>query len=94
MTKKTIANGKEWTRRQVEEYKRLYNNYKVYAAVLSQVLEQIAKRYAPSAIVQIRPKSIANFAEKCQRKKAKYNEPVNSSLTCAAGESLFIPQMK
>jgi ppGpp synthetase/RelA/SpoT-type nucleotidyltranferase len=68
---------REWTRRQVEEYEKRLPSYLLFAKVLGQVLEKAAGKYAPLAIIQTRPKSIASFAEKCQRKKAKYREPVN-----------------
>jgi ppGpp synthetase/RelA/SpoT-type nucleotidyltranferase len=70
-------NWEEWTRSQVDECKKRYKNYKLYAEVLKKILKKIAKKYAPLAIVQTRPKSVASFAEKCQRKKAKYKDPVN-----------------
>lgn len=85
MTKKTDINCKEWTHQQVEEYKRRYNNYKLYAEVLEQVLKKAAKKLAPLAIVQTRPKAIASFAEKCQRKKAKYKDPVNQLTDLCGG---------
>ncbi len=85
MTKKTEAKSQEWTRRQVEEYKKRYKNYKLYAEVLELILKKAAKKLAPLAIVQTRPKSIASFAEKCQRKKAKYNNPVNQFTDLCGG---------
>lgn len=71
MTKKTDIKSKECTCRQVEKYKRCCSNYKLFAEVLEQVLKKAAKKLAPLAIVQTRPKAIASFAEKCERKKAK-----------------------
>ena len=75
----------EWTRRQVEEYKRRYKNYKLFAEVLESVLKQVALKLAPLAIVQTRPKSIASFAEKCQRKRVKYNDPLNQFTDLCGG---------
>jgi ppGpp synthetase/RelA/SpoT-type nucleotidyltranferase len=85
MSNKIEENDREWTRRQVEEYKARLPNYLVFAKVLGQVLEKAAKKYAPLAIVQTRPKSIASFSEKCQRKKAKYKEPVNQLTDLCGG---------
>ncbi len=76
---------KKWINTQVEEYKRRYKNYKLFAEVLEQVLKEVARKYAPLAIVQTRPKAIASFAEKCQRKKAKYNDPVNQFTDLCGG---------
>lgn len=85
MTKKTEDNGEDWTRRQAEEYKKRCENYRLYADVLERVLKKAAKKLAPLAIVQTRPKSIASFAEKCQRKKTKYNDPVNQFTDLCGG---------
>lgn len=85
MVMKENNDCKKWTRRQVDEYKKRYENYKVYAEVLQCVLKQVAKKYAASAIVQTRPKSVASFAEKCQRKKAKYKDPVNQFTDLCGG---------
>jgi len=85
MARKTAANGEEWTRRQVGEFRKRHEKYSLYAEVLQRVLKEAAGTYAPLAIVQTRPKSIASFAEKCQRKKAKYREPVNQLTDLCGG---------
>jgi ppGpp synthetase/RelA/SpoT-type nucleotidyltranferase len=85
MSNKIEDNGREWTRGQVEEYTARLPHYLLFAKVLGQVLEKAAKTYAPLAIVQTRPKSIASFAEKCQRKKAKYKQPVNQLTDLCGG---------
>ncbi len=82
---KMHTNSEEWFRGQIKEYKNRYKNYKLYAEVLEQVLKQIAKKYASLAIVQTRPKSIASFAEKCRRKKARYRDPVNQFTDLCGG---------
>lgn len=68
---------RRWFRNQIRKYKRLFPRYRLYAETLQKVLQEVAKKYAPFAIVQARPKSIASFAEKMLRKKAKYRYPVN-----------------
>jgi ppGpp synthetase/RelA/SpoT-type nucleotidyltranferase len=85
MTRKTDAKCQEWTRRQLKKYKQRHRNYVLYAEVLERILTQAAKKLAPLAIVQTRPKSIASFAEKCQRKKAKYKEPVSQFTDLCGG---------
>jgi len=65
-----------WFRNQIKQYKRLFPRYRLYAETLQKALQEAAKKYAPLAIVQARPKSIASFAEKMLRKKAKYKDPV------------------
>lgn len=85
MSNKNGEDGREWTRRQVEEYTERLPNYLLFAKVLGQILEKAAKKYAPMAIVQTRPKSIASFAEKCQRKRAKYQQPVDQLTDLCGG---------
>jgi ppGpp synthetase/RelA/SpoT-type nucleotidyltranferase len=68
---------RRWLREQVEKYEHVFPQYRLYAETLQKVLEKAAKRYAPLAIVQSRPKSIASFAEKSLRKRHKYQDPVN-----------------
>lgn len=85
MSSKAEENDREWTRGQVEEYKRRLPHYLLFAKVLGQALEKAARKYAPLAIVQTRPKSLASFAEKCQRKKAKYRHPVNQLTDLCGG---------
>lgn len=85
MAKKATITCEKWTRQQIVEHKKRYPNYKIYAEVLGQVLEQVAKKYTPLAIVQTRPKSITSFGEKIQRKKAKYRDPVNQLTDLCGG---------
>jgi ppGpp synthetase/RelA/SpoT-type nucleotidyltranferase len=60
----------------VKQYAKLFSNYKLFADILSQVFEKASIKYAPLAIVQARPKSIASFAEKILRKN-KHTDPFN-----------------
>lgn len=85
MTKKINPIDQKWTRRQVEEFKRQYPNYKLFAEVLANVLRHVAKKLAPLAIVQTRPKAIASFAEKCQRKRAKHDDAINQFTDLCGG---------
>ena len=89
MTQKKNTLDKDWINGQVKEYSQRYPDYMLFAEALEQVLKQVAKKYAPLAIVQTRPKAIASFAEKCERKKAKYNEPVNQ-LTDLCGARIIV----
>jgi ppGpp synthetase/RelA/SpoT-type nucleotidyltranferase len=85
MTKETSSIDQKWTRRQVEEFKRQKPNYKLFAEVLANVLRHVAKKLAPHAIVQSRSKAIASFAEKCQRKRAKYDDAINQFTDLCGG---------
>lgn len=68
---------REWARQQIEMYGEVRPRYEKYATVLKQILERSVKKYAPLAIVQVRAKTIASFAEKTQRKKIGHPDPVN-----------------
>lgn len=68
---------REWVRQQVAQYTEDYPRYKLYAETMQMVLYQVAKKYSPLAIVQSRPKGIASFAEKTQRKRSEFNDPVH-----------------
>lgn len=65
-----------WERDQIEKYEVLFPVYKKYAETLQRILENVARKYAPFAVVQSRPKSIASFAEKIQRKRVLYKNPL------------------
>lgn len=68
---------REWAQRQIEQYRRLLPRYQRYAETLHFILTLAASKYAPDAIIQTRAKAIASFAEKIQRKRKKYHDPVN-----------------
>ena len=76
---------REWTREQVEKYQCMLPAYVQYADTLRRVLEHAAAVHAPLAVVQTRPKAIASFAEKIQRKRGKYRDPVNQLTDLCGG---------
>ncbi len=61
---------------QIERYKLVQPRFELFAEVLHDVLYQASKEYAPLGIVQSRAKKVASFAEKIQRKKGRYRNPV------------------
>src|SRR4051794_25601541 len=67
----------QWFDDQVGKYTKIEPRYARYAGTLRDVLEAAARKIAPPAIVQVRPKGIASFAEKILRKREKYADPVN-----------------
>ena len=67
----------KWHKDQVDLYTAEYPRYEAYASVLKEILERACRIYAPLAIVQVRPKSVASFAEKAARKAFKYPNPVH-----------------
>lgn len=60
--------------KQIETYKNLYHIYVKYAAILDTLLQTVSGKYAPTAIVQTRAKSLSSFAEKIVRKN--YSDPL------------------
>jgi ppGpp synthetase/RelA/SpoT-type nucleotidyltranferase len=76
---------REWVEQQVGEYATLFPRYREYARVLREILQTAAKRYAPNSLVQTRPKAIASFAEKIQRKKAELSDPVHEFTDLCGG---------
>lgn len=62
---------------QIDAFAQVRPRYETYAGTLEKILQQAAKRYAPLAIVQVRTKTIASFAEKIQRKGAQYRDPIH-----------------
>lgn len=85
MIEQPYLDEKEWTHQQVEGYRRRYPNYLLFAEVIDKILQKAAKKLAPLAIVQTRPKGISNFAEKCQRKKNQSKDPVNQFTDLCGG---------
>lgn len=81
-----------WAREQIEAFIEVHPHYKVYARVLKEVLEKVASKYAPLAIVQARPKSLSAFAEKMFRKRAqgRYTDAVNR-ITDLCGGRVIVP---
>jgi len=68
----------EWAHQQIEAYRQVYPHYAKMALTLQQVLEKAARKAAPLAIIQTRPKTIPSFAEKAIRKKkvGRYSDPL------------------
>ncbi len=81
------ADDRGWLTKQVKAYARLQPTYRRLAERLGRILEAVARRYCPGALVQGREKSIASFAEKALRKRDKYADPVHQ-LTDLAGARL------
>ena len=73
----------------IEEQTRLFveriSQYDQYAIILKSVLGQIAQKYSPLSIVQVRRKTIAGFAEKIHRKGGKYKDPLNEITDLCGG---------
>jgi ppGpp synthetase/RelA/SpoT-type nucleotidyltranferase len=92
MEESTKSAEKEWAKNQMEKYKSVHVRYQKYANLLQLVLEKAAKKLAPLAIVQTRPKSVASFGEKIQRKKSKYRDPVNQ-ITDLCGARVILPTL-
>jgi ppGpp synthetase/RelA/SpoT-type nucleotidyltranferase len=66
----------QWLKNQVADFAAVRPKFETYAKLLESILKDASRKYAPLAIVQVRPKSIASFAEKVRRKMHKYNAPL------------------
>lgn len=76
---------KDWHLNQVRKFNEKQGTLKEVARVLESVLTKIKLRTDRTAIVQVRPKSLASFSEKAIRKKNKYSDPVNQLTDLVAG---------
>ena len=75
----------DWAKKQIQTYRELYSNYEKYAQILQKILEKAAKRYAPLAIVQTRPKAVSSFGEKIWRKSDPSKDPVHEFTDLCGG---------
>jgi ppGpp synthetase/RelA/SpoT-type nucleotidyltranferase len=82
----------DWTCSQVAQYREQHPRYRAYAVALHDVLEQAAGQLAPLAVVQTRPKGIASFAEKAQRKWPKLQDPVHQFTDLCGGRVITFTQ--
>lgn len=82
--------GAEWLATQIEAYQRMVPLYTLYADALKHALEVAVAKLCPGAIVEARPKSIASFAGKALRKRAKYADPL-AGFTDLCGARVIAP---
>jgi len=75
----------DWTQEQIDQYKRILPRYQQFAQALREVLEEASHTHAHGAIIQVRTKAISSFAEKIQRKKAKYHDPLHQITDLCGG---------
>ncbi len=85
MPVKTKAEQRKEDARQVKKYARLHPLYVEYAEILGRILNAAVKIHAPLAIVQTREKGIASFAEKIQRNRSSYTDPVSDMTDLCGG---------
>lgn len=81
-----------WHLEQVREFNNSRGNHAQVAQVLESVLNEITRRTDPTAIVQVRPKSLASFSEKANRKKNKYSNPVQQLTDVVGGRIITYTQ--
>ncbi|MBN1643186.1 MAG: hypothetical protein JXA09_18275 [Anaerolineae bacterium] len=74
-----------WARAQIAQYRALRGDYQTYARVLYEILSQAADGRVSVGFVQTRCKSVPSFAEKIQRKRHKYPDPVNQITDLCGG---------
>ncbi|MEW6249093.1 MAG: RyR domain-containing protein [Planctomycetota bacterium] len=78
-----------WLKQQVRKYAAERAVYGTYADTLCAVLGRACELWAPTGMVQARPKSVASFAEKALRKADKYDDPVHQ-LTDLCGARVIL----
>lgn len=76
---------RRWATEQIEKYDKKDEHYKLFASILLDIFKRFSKKKVRLALVQARPKSIASFAEKIQRKKHKHDDPVNQLTDLCGG---------
>jgi ppGpp synthetase/RelA/SpoT-type nucleotidyltranferase/predicted NUDIX family NTP pyrophosphohydrolase len=74
-----------WHQDQLRAYEKLQPRYVVLQQTLEKVLNRLRKEWSPLAIVQARAKSVSSFAEKCLRKREKYDDPANQLTDLCGG---------
>lgn len=67
---------RQWVVEQINRYHVLRPRFVQYASVLQTILEKASKQRSPLGIIQSRAKTVCSFAEKAQRKRNKYDDPV------------------
>jgi ppGpp synthetase/RelA/SpoT-type nucleotidyltranferase len=72
-----MTTDSHWFATQTDAYARLQQDFREFAGTLRAILQAAAGSLGISAIVQARAKTMASFAEKIQRKKDKYVDPVH-----------------
>ncbi len=85
MAQNNVKRNKKWAKLQIENFKEIRPRFVKYAEVLGKVLSEAAKKYAPLAIVQTRPKALTSFAEKIQRKNKSYKDAIKDMTDLCGG---------
>ncbi len=85
MSLTTQETERQWAREQIENIVWFIPGMPNWQRSCKQVLEAATKEHAPLAIVQTRPKAVASFAEKAQRKKNRYRDPLNRMTDLCGG---------
>lgn len=85
MAEKDGKADRAWFEKQLKCYTALEPRYRFYAKTLQRVLEAVAKKYAPQAIVQTRSKSLTSFAEKIVRKSEMFDDPCHQLTDLCGG---------
>ncbi len=82
----------DWSCDQIDKYREMHPRYRQYAETLREVLSEAIRQLAPLAVVQTRPKAIASFAEKIQRKWPETEDPVHQFTDLCGGRVITFTQ--
>lgn len=89
MKNASVEQDCEFTSQQVDEFLRVRPRYAAMTRLLERLLPVLARPVASNVRVEVRLKSVTGFAEKIQRKRDKYFDPVRQ-FTDLAGARLIV----
>lgn len=76
MANENSMSDQNWNREQINKFTAIRPRYKKLENTLKTILKRLIDPQVESLIIESRTKNISSFAEKIQRKKAKYSDPV------------------
>ena len=77
-----------WAKNQIDKFEKKRTSYKLLTETIEKIFRQFSHKKIRLCIIESRTKTITSFAEKIQRKRKKYDDPVNQ-LTDLCGVRLI-----
>ena len=85
MSERRLAGSPEWLKQQTTQFSRVAPALESYATELRRILQSAAGDLAPLAIVQVRTKSPASFAQKALKKQREHDCPTHQFTDLCGG---------
>ena len=85
MSKRNLVGSPEWLERQTTQFSRIAPALASYATELRRILQSAAVDLGPLAIVQVRTKSPASFAQKALKKQREHDCPTHQFTDLCGG---------